>query len=69
MDFSSYMFNLILQSAVKIDRVEDLNIIMTDMLQRPSAFYNDTALRICYHIGTMHLQQVRLQPKPGLAGA
>ena len=39
------------------------------VLQQITAFGENTALWICDNIGAVHLHQIGLEPKPGLAGA
>ena len=58
-----------MHALAEIDGVEYLDLILSDGLQGIATFNQDTAFGIRHDIGAVHLEQVRLQPEPGLTRA
>ena len=57
---------IVVHAFAEVDGVEHLNLILSDGLKGIAAFHQDTAFRIRYNIGTVHLKQVWLQPESRL---
>ena len=59
---------IIVHGLMKVDRVEDFDPVIR-MDKCISNLKQGRALRICQNIGRMQLQQIWLNPEPGLTGA